>query len=70
MDIEGNCFIGDAAKCFKGQLRKEDNLRLAEIYWESNTDTENKQAIWEMLVDGQVTVIEMVKEINANIESH
>lgn len=69
LDIEGNCFIGDATKCFKGQLSKEDNLRLAEIYWESNIDTENKQAICEMLVDGQITVIEIVKEINANIES-
>lgn len=33
-------------------------------------NTENKQAICEMLVDGQITVIEIVKEINANIESN
>ena len=66
---KGNCFFEDATKCFKGQLSKEDNLRLAEIYWESKIDTENKQAICEMLVDGQITVIEIVKEINANIES-
>ena len=70
LDIEGNCFIGVATKCFKGQLSKEDNLRLAEIYWESNINTENKQAICEMLVDGQITVVEIVKEINANIESN
>ena len=70
LDIEGTCFIGDATKCFKGQLRKEENLRLAEIYWESNVDAENKHAICEMLVNGQITVVEIVKEINANIESN
>ena len=70
LDIKGNCFIGDATKCFKGQLSKEENLNLAEVYWESNVDTENKQAICEMLVNGQITVVEIVKEINANIESN
>lgn len=66
LDITGNCFIGDATKCFKGQLDKQANLRLAEAYWQSNADTEKEQAIHEMLVDGQITVIEIVKEINAN----
>jgi len=69
LDIQGNCFVGDATKCFNGQLNKEDNLRLAEIYWKSNADIENQQAICEMLVDGQITVVEIVKEINANIKA-
>ena len=69
LEIEGNCFIGDATKCFKGRLNKEENLRLAEIYWENSADTENNQAVCEMLVNGQMTVVEIVKEINANIES-
>ena len=60
--------MGDATKCFKGQLSKEENLRLAETYWESEVDEENQQSICEMLVNGQITVIEIVKEINANIE--
>ncbi|MBR6569983.1 MAG: DUF2441 domain-containing protein [Clostridia bacterium] len=67
LDIKGNCFVGDATKCFKGQPSKEENLRLAEIYWESNADPENEQAVCEMLVDGEITVIEIVKEINANL---
>ncbi len=67
LDIKGNCFMGDATKCFKGQLSKEENLRLAENYWESNVDTDNKQAVCEMLVNGQITVVEIVKDINANI---
>ena len=48
-------------------LQKE-NLRLAEIYWKSTVDTDNQQTICEMLVDGHITVVEVVKEINANIE--
>jgi len=69
LDIKGNCFRGDATKCFKGKLSKEENLRLVEIYWESNVDTENQQSICEMLVNGEITVVEIVKEINANIKS-
>ena len=68
LDITGIYFVGDATKCFKGQLRKEENLRLAEVYWEANGDSENQQAICEMLVNGQITVVEIVKEINANIQ--
>lgn len=67
LEVEGNCFIGDATKCFKGQTDKEENLRFAKLYWESEQeDIENE--VCEMLVDGQITVVEIVKEINANIE--
>ncbi len=69
LDVKGNSFTGDANKCFKGQLSKEENLRLAEVYWENNADENNSQQIREMLVDGEITVLEIVKEINANIES-
>ena len=68
LNIEGNCFVGDATKCFKGTLSKEENLKLAEAYWESEADGKNPQAICEMLVNGRITVVEIVKEINANIE--
>lgn len=69
LEIKGDYFIGDATKCFKGQLSKEENLKLAEIYWENKIDTSNQQAVCEMLVNGQITVVEIVKEINANIEN-
>ena len=67
LEIKGNRFIGDATKCFKGQTDKEENLRLARVYWESQQD-DIENEICEMLVDGQITVVEIVKEINANIE--
>ncbi len=68
LEVEGKCFVGDATKCFKGCLSKEENLKLAEAYWEREADADNQQAVCEMLVDGQITVVEIVKEINANIE--
>ena len=67
LDIQGNWFIGDATKCFNGRTSKEENLRLAEIYWKSRAGCECVQTIREMLVDGQITVIEIVREINANV---
>jgi len=70
LDVKGNCFMGDATKCFKGQLSREENLRLAEIYWENSVDTGNQHSICEMLVNGEIVVVEIVKEINANIESN
>ena len=69
LDVNGDCFMGDATKCFKGQLSKDENLKLAEIYWENSAETENQQTVREILVNGEITVLEIVKEINANIES-
>lgn len=67
LEVKGNYFIGDATKCFDGQTDKEENLRLAEIYWENKTDNSDEHPIREILVDGKITVVEIVKEINANI---
>lgn len=67
LQIDGNCFMGDAEKCFKGQLSKEQNLILAEEYWKKPFDS-SKQGICEMLVDGKITVLESVREINANLD--
>lgn len=68
LEVQGNCFVGDATKCFDGQLLKEENLRLAEIYWKNKPNENGEPPIYEMLVDGQIRVVEIVKEINANIK--
>ena len=65
--VEGNCFVGDATKCFDGKLDKKENLRLAELYWANKPNIKNFP-ICEMLVDGYIKVIEIVKEINANLK--
>ena len=67
LQIEGNCFIGDAAKCFEGQIERQENLRLAELYWKNETNDTDKPPVFEMLVDGKITVVEIEKEINENI---
>lgn len=67
LKIDGNSFIGDAAKCFDGHINKEENIRLAKLYWKNEPNSPNKPPIKEMLVDGIITVSEIVKEINANI---
>ena len=67
LHIDGNCFIGDASKCFAGQLTKEANIKSAELYWQNKQDPASQPSICEMLVNGKIEVIEIVKEININI---
>ena len=67
LEIDGNCFYGDATKCFDAQLDEQENLRLAEIYWKNENNDADNPPIVEMLVDGHIKVVEIVKEINANI---
>lgn len=68
LEIKGNCFVGDATKCFDGQLNKQENLRLAELYWENSPNDTDRPPIIEMLVDGYIKVVEIIREINANIK--
>ncbi|WP_310604829.1 DUF2441 domain-containing protein [Anaerosporobacter sp.] len=67
LEIEGNSFVGDATKCFDGQLDKQDNLMLADLYWKNEPDNASESSIYETLVDGKITVVEIVKEINLNL---
>lgn len=65
LEADGRAFIGDAVKCFDGSPERQENLRLAERYWANEPDS--SPSIREILVDGRITVLEIVKEINANI---
>ncbi len=65
--VEGNCYYGDAYKCFDGTVSEEENLRLAEIYWQNGPNEDGREPIIEVLVDGDIEVVEISKEINANI---
>ncbi|MDE5605400.1 MAG: DUF2441 domain-containing protein [Eubacterium sp.] len=57
LKINGNVFCGDAEKCFDGRLNETENLALAEQYWKN----ENEPSIMEMLVDGDIEVVEIIK---------
>ena len=67
LEIDGNCFCGDATKCFDAQLDEQENMRLADIYWKNESNDADDPPIVEMLVDGHIKVVEMIKEINANV---
>lgn len=66
LEVEGRCFVGDAINCFDGTPDQADNLARAERYW-SNAPNSEGDPIWEMLVDGDIRVVRIVEEINANI---
>lgn len=59
LQLNGNMFYGDAENCFDEKLSEKENLILAEKYWK-NEDF-NESSIIEMLVDGDIEVVEIVK---------
>ena len=64
---DGGRFYGDASKCFDGTISEEENLRLAGLYWENGENEDGHAPIVEILVDGDIEILEIVKEMNANI---
>ncbi len=65
--VSGRCFTGDAYKCFDGSVNEEENLRLAENYWRNGPNEDGREPIAEILVDGDIEVVEIVKVMDANI---
>ncbi|MDE5860469.1 MAG: DUF2441 domain-containing protein [Oscillospiraceae bacterium] len=68
IEVNGNYYCGDAYKCFDGTISEEENLRLAGIYWLNGPNEDGHEPITEVLVDGDIEVVEILKEINANIK--
>lgn len=62
--VDGSSFCADAERCFDGSANHGLNRRLAREYWDNPYDG---SGVCEMLVDGQIDVVEIVKEINANV---
>lgn len=60
--VDGNVYVGDACNCFDGTIDKELNLELAEDYWKYDTNQKGEKPIIEILVNGKITVIDIVKE--------
>ncbi len=65
--VSGRVFEGDACNCFDGTVNEEENLRRAEHYWRNDPNEDGVNPIREILVDGDIEVVEILKEINANI---
>ena len=65
--VNGRFYEGDAYKCFDGTISEEENLRQAELYWLNGPNEDGHDSIVEVLVDGEIEVVEIMKEINANV---
>ena len=55
--VEGRIFEGNACNCFDGSDNEDENLRLAERYWQ-NAESEDRP-ISEIIADGVLTVEEI-----------
>ena len=67
LKVIGNIFAGDANNCFDAALDENENLLLAEHYWRNLPNLQCEPPIKEILVNGDIEVIEIVKEINKNV---
>lgn len=59
LKVQGNVFDGDACNCFDGTKNQEDNIEKARHYWK--IDIKNENPVIETLVDGEITVVEIVE---------
>ena len=62
LKVNGNVFYGDAENCFDARLNEQENLMLAEQYWSNKSF--NNNSIIEILVDGDIEVVEILKSKN------
>ena len=66
--VNGNVFEGNANRCFDGTVDKEKNLELARAYWKNDAKADEKQhPVVEVLVDGEIEVIDIIKDIDGII---
>ncbi len=59
--ITGRAFTGDANNCFDGGPEQAENLRQAEHYWRNLPNVDGERPIPEMLVDGDIEVVEIIE---------
>lgn len=62
LKVNGNVFYGDAENCFDARVNEQENLMLAERYWGNKSF--NNNSIIEILVDGDIEVVEILKSKN------
>lgn len=67
LNIIGNIFVGDAKNCFDASINESENILMAKRYWENLPNMQNEAPIIEILADGDIEVLEIVKQIHANI---
>lgn len=69
LEINGRTFIADAAKCFEGTADWSKNKLLAEQYWQNPQEPSHQNEVREVLADGEILVVEILRVINQNLDS-
>lgn len=67
LKVNGSVFIGDANNCFDAQLDEKTNIALARHYWKNLANVQGEAIIKEILVNGNIEVVEIMKVINENL---
>ena len=62
LEVKGKNFTGDAWNTFDGTNDKAENLKLARNYWTNGKNSVGEEPVYETLVDGEIKVIEIIKE--------
>ena len=66
LELNGEAFTGDAWNCFQASVSERENLEMAERYWLNLPNMHGEAPIRETLISGEITVAEIVREINKN----
>ena len=61
LKVSGNRFVGDATKCFSATIDRQENLLYADKYWRNEPNTTGTVPIKEILVSGELEVVEIIK---------
>lgn len=67
LKVMGNIFVGNANNCFNATTDERKNLSLAHNYRQNMPDSQNKPPIKELLIDGDMEVVEIVRIIIKNL---
>lgn len=67
VSLTGRVFTGDAHNCFEAATNLAQNISLAERYWRNLPNEYGKPPVRETLADGQIEVLEIVREIRKNL---
>ena len=65
--LNGRVFEGDAHNCFDAELDEERNLMMARRYWANEPNEKKVPPVREILADGEIEVLEIVREIRRNV---
>jgi hypothetical protein len=62
LQVDGCVFDGDAYNVFDGTIDAVENERNANLYWSNSPNKRGKERLVETLVNGNIELIEIVKE--------